>query len=252
MGREKNEGKKKITRNHKIVYTFLVIEFLCYVLFLYLDIFQTANEGLTKLSLWMKWFSIVVCFFFVALHRPAEYRKKEKSVVSAALFFTVIADFFLLLTDWSIVGVLCFLVIQTIYLYRLTMWNEDIVFTKRIMGRFLCGIVIFLCAMLVGSSRSIGFLAVAIYFASLLDNITVSASIYFYHVGSKRKSGCFFAGLCLLFLCDVQVAIYNANMFINLQELPIIFNLVKFAAVAMWLFYLPSQVLITLSGRLEK
>lgn len=252
MKSEKTKGKRTLTKNHKIVYAFLLIECLCYFSFLYLDIFQGTKNELVKASLWIKWLSVIVCFSFVAFHQPVEYRKKEKSVVSAALFFTVIADFFLLLTDWNIVGVSCFVITQTIYLYRLSMWNEEIALFRRIAGRLLCGCVIFLFAVSVGNIRNIEFMAVAIYFVSLVDNITVSASIFFYHVGSKRKPGCFFIGLCLLFLCDVQVAICNADMFISVQEVPIIENLITFAVVAMWLFYLPSQVLITLSGRLEK
>ena len=115
------------------------------------------------------------------------------------------------------------------------------------MTRFLCSIVILLFAILVEDARQPELIVAVIYVISLVDNIAVSASICFYHVGSKRKSGCFFAGLCLLFLCDVQVAVYNADMLISVQEIPIISKLTAFAEVAMWLFYLPSQVLITLS-----
>ncbi len=247
------KGKNtKISKNHKIVYAFLLMECFCYVFFLYLDIFQGEQKELVKVSLWIKWLSIIVCFSFVTLHQSVEYRKKEKSVVSMALFFTVMADFFLLLTDWNIIGILCFIIIQTIYLYRLTMWNDEIRFTRRIVGRFLCSIVILLFAILVEDARQPELIVAVIYVISLVDNIAVSASICFYHVGSKRKSGCFFAGLCLLFLCDVQVAVYNADMLISVQEIPIISKLTAFAEIAMWLFYLPSQVLITLSGRLEK
>lgn len=249
---KRTAGKKEITSNYRMVYCFLFVEMLCYFSFLFLDIFKGTYENLLQVSLWIKWISVIGCFSFVAFHKAPAYRKKEKSVVSAALFFTVIADLFLLLTDWNIVGVLCFIIVQTLYFYRLMMWNEEIAFGKRIVGRILSSVVIFFLALLIGNVRNIEFVAVILYIVSLVDNITISASLYFYHVGSKRKSGCFFTGLCLLFLCDVQVAIYNINMFLDIREIPMLSNMIAFAEVAMWMFYLPSQVLIALSGRLEK
>ena len=249
---EKTMAGNEVSANYKTVYRFLFIEILCYAVFLFWDIFKGADESLLQVALWIKWVSIIGCFSFVAFHKPAAYRKKEKGVVSAALFFTVIADLFLLIINWSIVGVLCFIIVQTLYLYRLKMWNEGITFEKRIIGRMLCSMVIYLVFFLIGNVKNIAFLAIILYFVSLVDNITISASICFYHVGSKRKSGCFFAGLCLLFLCDIQVAICNVDMFPELGGVSLISNMMAFAEIAMWMFYLPSQVLIALSGRLEK
>ena len=249
---EKITTKKKMSENHKIVYRFLAVEMICYVIFLFLDIVKGADQNAVQAALWIKWLSVIGCFSFVTFYKPVPYRKKEKSVVSAALFFTVLADFCLLITDQSMIGVICFIIVQTLYLYRLTMWNEEIVFYKMIIGRILCSVVIYFVFFWIGNIRSMEFPGIVLYFVSLIDNLTIAASICFYHVGSRRKSGCFFAGLCLLFLCDIQVAVYNADMFPELGTLPLISHSVTFAAIAMWIFYLPSQVLIALSGRLEK
>lgn len=249
---EKITGKKKISENYKIVYRFLAAEMICYAIFLFLDFCKGTDRNLVQASLWIKWLSVIGCFSFVTFYKPVPYRKKEKSVVSTALFFTVFADFCLLMTDQSMIGVVCFLVVQTLYLYRLTMWNEEIVFYKRIIGRILCSVVIYFVFFWIGNIRSMEFPGIVLYFVSLIDNLTIAASICFYHVGSKRKSGCFFAGLCLLFLCDIQVAVHNADMFPELGILPFVSHSASFAALAMWIFYLPSQVLIALSGRLEK
>lgn len=237
-------------KNQKTVFVFLFVELCCYSIFLALDFFETSDY-MVQISMWIKWCSIAICFAFVTFYKPVQYQKKEKSVLSLALFFTVVADFFLLMTSENWIGVLCFIVIQSLYLYRLSIWKEEILFINRFIKWGFYGVGIFLFLFLIGLKGNAEILAVSIYFVSLIDNITLAASIYFYHVGSKRKSGCFFIGLCLLCLCDIQVAIYNAELYLNVQEVPILSKMMSVARIAMWFFYLPSQVLIALSGRIK-
>ena len=76
-------------------------------------------------------------------------------------------------------------------------------------------------------------LLAAVYFANFLVNACQALSL---------PCRCFSWGLWLFLLCDVCVGVHNQ---------PELFPrwLAAFAQVGMWLFYLPGQVLLVLSGR---
>ena len=76
-------------------------------------------------------------------------------------------------------------------------------------------------------------LLAALYFTAFVCNAAQSLSI---------KNALFSAGLILFLCCDICVGVHNV---------PELFSagLRSFADIGMWLFYLPAQVLITLSGR---
>ena len=57
----------------------------------------------------------------------------------------------------------------------------------------------------------------------------------------------FAIGLVLYALCDINVAIYNFPSFFDSNALML--HIYKLSSLAMWLFYLPGQVALTLSVR---
>ena len=61
-----------------------------------------------------------------------------------------------------------------------------------------------------------------------------------------RRGRCFGLGLLLFVGCDLCVGLHNLAAFLPVVDTGPLFS---FAQVGMWLFYLPSQVLITLSVR---
>ena len=83
--------------------------------------------------------------------------------------------------------------------------------------------------------------AVAFYACMLVGNAVESFSL----VGRGKNFKIFAIGLCLFVCCDACVGIYNVGSVLNVG-LPEI--LVEKSVLAAWVFYLPSQIMISLSA----
>ena len=87
-----------MTFNKKL---FISIESFIYVCFLVLDIISINSK-------YIKYLGIILCFIY-CLNNKNKYR-------ITAMFFTVIADYFLLIKDdYYLVGVLSFIIVQALY-----------------------------------------------------------------------------------------------------------------------------------------
>jgi hypothetical protein len=54
--------------------------------------------------------------------------------------------------------------------------------------------------------------------------------------------------MVLFLLCDLNVGVFNLTGFVSVNS-SWFHNLYAISAIAMWLFYLPAQVFISLSGQ---
>ncbi len=198
--------------------------------FLFLDL-----SGLGD-STWLKFTAISLC----ALTAWTGTWTADGKIVAAALAFTLAADVFLLLlnrdgTDQA-VGVALFIVVQALYAHRLRLLRGGFI-SKFALFRVL-GLV---AAAVVAGKRDLPSALAVFYFCSLLVNLQGSFA-YAHSAGIDREplGRRFGWGLFLLACCDVCVGLWN------LGGLPPQW-LTEFARVGMWLFYVPSQVLIVLS-----
>ena len=156
-------------------------------------------------------------------------------LVCAALAFTLAADWFLLILDsFYLAGVACFCVVQAIYLLRLHRWGAGLLWPLRV-GLTVAALAV---AALLRALEPLTAVTLC-YFAELACN-TVSA------LRLGRRGRCFGLGLLLFVGCDLCVGLHNLAAFLPVVDTGPLFS---FAQVGMWLFYLPSQVLITLSVR---
>ena len=228
---------------------FVIFELLVYALFLYLDI--TSSDAV--LSGYVKFSGIVMCFVYVLLesllHRD---NNKDRSAVLTALLFTVCADICLLLADYYEWGVAFFILVQVWYLYRL--WGAGAAASIKGILVFRC--ILFLAAMAALLCMKIPvdrlLLITVFYFINIVHN-TLLAVKWFRSTGDaldedhNRKALFFVSGMILFVLCDINVGIYNCGGYLSGQG-AVYEAVMSFASVGMWLFYLPSQVLISLSG----
>lgn len=199
---------------------FPLLSGLFWVTFLLLDVTRTAD------STWIKFASICLCAVTALLGAGS----LDGKLVAAALCFTVGADWFLLVRDAHyLVGIALFLVAQMLYALRIYRLEE-----KPSPLLFLRGALLFLCgAGMVIEFSLLPLWAALLYFSSLCIN-TVEA----FSLGPSRRR--FAMGLLLFVCCDLCVGAWNVSLFLPDP-------LVAFVRVGMWLFYLPSQVLIVLS-----
>lgn len=152
-----------------------------------------------------------------------------------ALLLTALADLFLLvLNDYYILGILIFLGAQIVYLARLYRSSGKWFWLLRLLLPLVIGLLFLLMDMALPMNLLAG-----LYFSQLLVNMLQAWLM------RGRKWRIFAVGLSLFIGCDLCVGIFNTgNLFPEW--------LVSFAVIGMWLFYLPSQVLIVLSALPEK
>jgi len=193
---------------------FLAVEVLLYGAFLSLDLTGRGSQ-----TIGFKYAALLLCLLYALL---CALRGGDR-LVFPALLFTAGADWFLLRNVRLTLGLCLFLVVQTIYLLRLRRLGAGSSLWLRSMLALALGLAVTALGML-----SVLNLLVALYFSQLLSNTILAWS---------ARRWLFAVGLTLFVCCDVCVGMYNLGI------------LHSFAAVGMWLFYLPSQVLIVLSAK---
>ena len=194
---------------------FLSAQAALYAVFLTLDLLGRGDE-----THGFKYGGILLCLLFALLCG-------SKSI-SAALTLTAAADWFLLLRgDHLTLGVTLFVGVQVLYALRLHRCGKGCGWLLR--GSLTLVFLSLLFLLRLGSLRN----ALAVFcFSQLAANAVLawrSPALHWFSLG-----------LTLFIGCDICVGLFNA--------LPPSTAAHSVAYVGMWLFYLPSQVLIALSA----
>lgn len=211
------KGAKQLTG------AFFACESLLYIWFLSMDLWGEGNSSLVKYA------SILLCLAFSMWET---FRWGGERLICLALFLTAWADWYLLvLNRHYALGVGIFCCVQLCYFLRL--WRES-------GGRSWWGARLMLALGTLAGLWVLGQFTVlnslvAVYFTAFLCSAGLSMTLW------GKRMRLFSLGLVLFLCCDVWVGIFNAH-----SLLPNGFY--AFARVGMWLFYLPAQVLISLSA----
>lgn len=189
---------------------FLILETIIYALFITLDIHKVD-------STYIKYLGIILCLIF------AIYNRKKIRIIS--MIFTLIADYFLLvINSYYEIGLLSFIVVQMCYIYFLGNISN-----KHLKTYLLIRVVFVIFGSIIlyiSNNMSILNELVLIYFSSLLISAVQS-----WFSGNKVLA----IGLSLFVCCDICVGLHNISATYTV------------ASFLMWVFYLPSQVLIVLA-----
>lgn len=219
------EGGAVLERK-KYAAAFLAAEGALYAAFLALDL--TGRGGL---SVPVKYAGILLCLGF-SLLICAKWQGDR--LIPLALALTAGADWFLLVrNDHYAVGIALFLCVQTAYFLRLRRMGAGS--GRPLRAALALGAGAGLYALNMASPVN---LLAGLYFSQLVSNTVLAWT------GRGRPGRLFALGLTLFVGCDLCVGLFNA--------LPAAAPLYPAVSVGMWLFYLPSQALITLSALPEK
>ncbi|MCH1983746.1 lysoplasmalogenase [Ruminococcus sp. OA3] len=203
---------------------YLSLETLLYLCFLFMDLTGTGDSTLIKYA------GVLLCLIFLLVCRHTD----DSLLIFTALLFTAGADLFLLVIGrWYTAGVLLFCVVQVLYGIRLHNWNQkpsQLEWLLRILLPVLCFLFLYVL-----NGLTLLTAAASFYGVNLIINAV--RSISFTGFGLSQRLFCI--GLWLFLCCDICVAVHNITFGIHTIQ--------NFAGFGMWLFYLPSQVLITLS-----
>ena len=204
---------------------FLAVEGGLYAAFLALDL--TGRSGF---AVPVKYGGVQLCLLFALLRAL----RGGDRLVPLALALTAGADWFLLVrNDHYPVGVALFLCVQTVYYLRLRRSGAPTAWPLR--AGLALGAGLALYGLRLASPLN---LLAGLYFSQLLSNTVLAWT----QKGQPWRV--FAAGLTLFVGCDLCVGLFNV--------LPADHPLYSAVSVGMWLFYLPSQVLIVLSGSAER
>ena len=216
-----------------VISVFLLIEMALYLSFLILDM----NPG-TIDTTWFKYSGVVLCLIFSIY---CVFKKKDKIslFIPLALVFTLISDYFLLINtdmDLFIPGLATFIITQLIYFllisYKRRKRNEFIL--NIILRILISAILIFVASTLVKIDWLVSL--ALIYFTQLLINFCYSVCL----IKEDKKYLIFVSGLLIFIACDINVGLNNVHIIDGIDY--------KIVNYLMWLFYLPSQVLLACSN----
>ena len=93
---------------------FLLIEFMLYSIFMYIDISQ---KKMYSLSSYLKFCSILICGIYTCL--LVFHKKNASKFITISFIFLMISDYFLLIADRYDIGVGTFIIVQLCYLVYL-------------------------------------------------------------------------------------------------------------------------------------
>ncbi len=182
--------------------------------------------------------AIILVFLFAVFVTGKE---KETHLVRLGLGFTLVADYFLVLSDDAeLYGVVSFIFVQLAYcVYLFTQEKRRRVQSFSLAFRVtITAVLVIVCVIVLGRDTDALSLVSVIYYASLVSNV-----IFAYMLG--RKERVLAIGLTLFAMCDLCIGLeVLTSSYFDSSALSFFYgdnlNLP-------WVFYQPSQVLIALS-----
>lgn len=226
---------KNLNKRTKIIMVFILF---CYLLII---AFSLQNTG-SKYSIAVKYTSILLCFIITIMIGNDGHDKIDTRMLQSALFFTACADFCLVVSNRFIAGVLIFCIVQIIYIFRFT---RDLKSRTKIFSRML--IIYILLSIIVFTFYKVGkfdlrLILICLFYAclvttSLITGIRTLKTNYFPLYSSVLIS----IGMTLFFMCDINVALVT---FLKKDGSYIAI----ISGFLIWIFYVPAQVMLALSG----
>ena len=152
------------------------------------------------------------------------------------MVFTAISDLFILvLDDYFEIGLATFIVAHSLYVYRLYYGRVKRIWITIAVRAVVAAVLIGICCGLYGLELLI--VEAGIYIVLLFGNCVESLIM----CNRGLKNVLFAIGLMLFLGCDICVGLKHGSMVgVQLSE-----KVYDFVVYMIWVFYLPSQVLIT-------
>ena len=235
--------------NNNITKILVGLNLIIYLFILNMDFFKIKN--LYKYSTDIKFISIIICFAITLSIRENIYDKKDLFILRLALFFTVLADLNMLILENFKLGILFFIIVQSLYIIRHGRF-KDIDGTVRFKYKDIYLFVLYLFIFVILKklnlfSKESTLLSMAFIYALLLIHSLIRAYGTFNNNFFEKKTCKIISiGITLFFLCDLNVAFSNISFY--LLSIKHVENLENVFLPLIWFFYLPSQILLSLSG----
>lgn len=232
---EEEKEKLKMTKKWKIVSA---------------SVFSTAELGLLiavltcsgKVVPPLQFSAIALAFAFSLIFVSF---KDRKFIIQLALLFTVVADVFLVLVEPrnQALAMTSFSLTQILYFVKLLMTTENKkIRLANLISRITTIVLVLVVTLIVlGGKADYVALISMFYFANLVLNVI------FAFIGFKQNP-LFAIGLLLFMLCDIFIGLQCAiGVYIDVDPSSIIYQIAFSPFNWAWLFYIPSQTLLSLT-----
>lgn len=183
----------------------------------------------------LKYIGILLCFLISLTIEGKGLNARDTRLLQIGMFFTVIADLFLVILDYYFLGVLAFCIVQLIYIKRYTEDRFSSIFKKSIISLMSIFIVYFIIRRFIVDLDIIFPLAIfysICLFISIIKTIDAMEKNIYPYPNKLMIIG----GMILFTLGDINVGLSYLGINYDLST-----NLI-------WVFYFPSQILLSLSG----
>lgn len=228
---------KNLNKSTKII---LVCIIFLYLFFLVIDL-NLQNTG-NEYSIAAKYLGILLCFTITIMIGTKGHDTIDTRLLQSAFLFTVCADYCLLISNKFIVGVSIFCIVQIIYIFRFTrhLISRSKIFISILIIYILLCLIVFTFHKAYNFDLKLSLLCLlygCLITTSLITAIRTFKAKFFPLYASVMIS----TGMVLFFMCDVNVLLFNI-----LEQSGSYFAGV--CGFLIWLFYLPGQVMLALSG----
>lgn len=217
-----------LKRIKNVDWHWLVVWVVIYFSFLFLDIIAPHFQGTNII----KYVGLFLCVVY-------SYQKFHfDTLLILALLFTLLADTILVWTPWDIPGVYCFCFAQFFHIARFTKAQP-----KALAAFFIMAFIIFGVGIFHGFDPI--YVIAFIYAIGLITNL-VLAIRWFRRDHNNFHARCALYGFALFICCDICVGL----QYLAFQSiLPSV--IIPTVTYLVWLFYYPSQVMISNSSNLQ-
>jgi hypothetical protein len=231
----------------------VVLVLFLYVVFLYMDFY---NVKMLINSKYIKYMCILLCFLLSILTNRKQIVEKGKGTIvynnrdiyllQLAMFLTVIADLFLVIFDFYILGIVCFCLVQITYSIRYTIKKNKMTL-KKIFILFECVVITYVIINFLIIKINILVPISLFYFICLINAFSKAIMLWKINLYPCPSKYFIVFGMILFLLCDICVALSNMYIFLDLTG-GFFSRFQQTTWFLIWVFYIPSQLLLSLSG----
>ena len=194
----------------------------------------------------LKFISIFLCFLVSIISSPLRNQAKDIFLLQLGLILTIMADYIFLIHDNDYTfAIALFSMVQIIYSLRYKVGNES----ERILEFIIIYLAIVISYKLVNKNLvKLDFIiAIGIFYGICLFSSLKEAWRLYKNNPNKSSNKMILFGMVLFLLCDINLGL---NYVLDqLQVNGYVFNLIKsISSISVWVYYVPSQILLALSG----
>ena len=234
---------KKRKLNGLVLEVIVIIILILYTLFLYRDFYNVT--GFIS-SDYIKYICVLLCFSLsMVSNRNSNLniaKHRDIFMLRLALFITVVADLCLLILKFYVLGIILFSMVQITYSVRYS--------TEKLKTTLLYFFITLQCVVLT-YLITISFIAKInilipvslFYFICLITSVSKAIKVWKNNLYPSPNKYMVLFGMILFLLCDLCVAASNVTS--------TAYTMIRFQQISwllIWFFYLPSQLLLALSG----